>query len=492
MSSTIAFLLFIPLLSLILLTINILFAPHNPYIEKNNAFECGFTSFLGQNRIQFSISFFIFALLFLLFDLEILLVYPYLVSAYVNETYGLLILMIFLGVLTIGFIFELGKKALTIDSKQTNLSNHNSIKKSLLSTIPNTISPILNINENSPFHLMNRSFSSSSISHSQNRISRQSSTIYKDWRKSFSTTNRLELSSVYFQKNKIISNSQIFERQIEARIGKVGSSAKLRDIYLKYMMRQKEYNLSILEKNKVTSKYRLETLRWTYRRSRSVKLSVDRLRDELARKLPRLPKPLLDAKSKGLYRSRQIIGRTPLGVDRLYNEPERIQLPPIHTTRFDVPENGDYAFDSSFVINNPGVLKEDLANRIVRSTGNEWFTPAENDKDMLPPLDTIEPIINSSELIGGNDFPAPILMLACQFIISFDSTKLKSLLFILVKKYKYINYILEQNIKVGPIISIIKNYHTNSIYYNSESNLSKLFKFYLSKYCETIRYYYRK
>jgi NADH-ubiquinone oxidoreductase chain 3 len=137
MSSTIVFFLFIPLLSLILLTINIIFAPRNPYIEKNNAFECGFTSFIGQNRMQFSISFFIFALLFLLFDLEILLVYPYLISAYVNETYGLLILMTFLGVLTIGFIFELGKKALTIDSRQTVLSNHNLIKKSL-SKIPYT------------------------------------------------------------------------------------------------------------------------------------------------------------------------------------------------------------------------------------------------------------------------------------------------------------------------------------------------------------------
>ena len=139
MSSTMVFFLFIPLLSLILLSINIIFAPNNPYIEKNNAFECGFTSFLGQNRIQFNISFFIFALLFLLFDLEILLVYPYLISAYANETYGLLILMIFLGILTIGFIFELGKKALTIDSKQTALSSYKLMKNSLSTTSYSTI-----------------------------------------------------------------------------------------------------------------------------------------------------------------------------------------------------------------------------------------------------------------------------------------------------------------------------------------------------------------
>lgn len=118
MASTIFFFFFIPLLSFILLAVNFIFAPHNPYIEKNGAFECGYSSFLGQNRTQFSISFFIFALLFLLFDLEILLVYPYLVSAYINELYGLVVLLIFLMALTLGFVFELGKKALTIDSRQ--------------------------------------------------------------------------------------------------------------------------------------------------------------------------------------------------------------------------------------------------------------------------------------------------------------------------------------------------------------------------------------
>ena len=120
MTSITFFFFFIPILALVLLMINLIFAPHNPYQEKNSAFECGFTSFVGQNRTQFSISFFIFALLFLLFDLEILLVYPYLVSSYTNETYGLFILLIFLGALTLGFAFELGKKALSIDSRQTN------------------------------------------------------------------------------------------------------------------------------------------------------------------------------------------------------------------------------------------------------------------------------------------------------------------------------------------------------------------------------------
>src|SRR5437764_8112640 len=121
MTNTIFFFIFIPILSFILLLINILLASHNPYKEKDSVFECGFHSFLGQNRTQFSISFFIFALLFLLFDLEILLIYPYVVSAYTNSIYGLFIMLIFFLILTLGFAFELGKKALNIDTVQNKI-----------------------------------------------------------------------------------------------------------------------------------------------------------------------------------------------------------------------------------------------------------------------------------------------------------------------------------------------------------------------------------
>jgi len=119
MSSQIFFFLFVPILAIILLGVNLILAPHNPYEEKNSAFECGFHSFLGQNRSEFSISFFIFALLFLLFDLEILLVYPYVVSSYVNGIFGLIIMLIFFLILTLGFAFELGKNALSIESRQS-------------------------------------------------------------------------------------------------------------------------------------------------------------------------------------------------------------------------------------------------------------------------------------------------------------------------------------------------------------------------------------
>src|ERR1700761_3668023 len=139
MTTMTIFLIFVPLLATIFIAINFIFAPHNPYQEKNSPFECGFHSFLGQNRTQFSISFFIFALLFLLFDLEILLVYPYVVSAYVNGIYGLMIMLIFFLALTLGFAFELGKNALKRDSRQTLVLNNK------VSSFSLSISSIFNI-----------------------------------------------------------------------------------------------------------------------------------------------------------------------------------------------------------------------------------------------------------------------------------------------------------------------------------------------------------
>src|ERR1035438_2250953 len=135
MTSITFFFFFIPLLAFILLAVNLIFAPHNSYQEKNSAFECGFHSFLGQNRTQFSISFFIFALLFLLFDLEILLVYPYVVSSYTNGVYGLMLMLIFFLALTLGFAFELGKNALKIDSRQMFFLRNRSISITTLTSI---------------------------------------------------------------------------------------------------------------------------------------------------------------------------------------------------------------------------------------------------------------------------------------------------------------------------------------------------------------------
>ena len=119
MSAMTFFFLFVCIVAILFLAINLLLAPRNPYGEKISVFECGFHSF-SQTRLPFNISFFIYALLFLIFDLEILLIYPYVVSAYVNSVYGLIVMLIFSIILTIGFVFEIGRGALKIESRQSN------------------------------------------------------------------------------------------------------------------------------------------------------------------------------------------------------------------------------------------------------------------------------------------------------------------------------------------------------------------------------------
>ncbi|EEY24118.1 NADH dehydrogenase subunit 3 (mitochondrion) [Verticillium alfalfae VaMs.102] len=127
MSSMTFFFILVCIIAILFLVLNFVFAPHNPYQEKYSIFECGFHSFLGQNRTQFGIKFFIFGLVYLLLDLEIISIYPYGVSEYDNGIYGLAIVLIFTLIITVGFVFELSKNALKIDSRQslTNLKKSN-------------------------------------------------------------------------------------------------------------------------------------------------------------------------------------------------------------------------------------------------------------------------------------------------------------------------------------------------------------------------------
>lgn len=119
MSSITFLFILVTVITILFLVLNFALAPHNPYQEKYSIFECGFHSFLGQNRTQFGVKFFIFALVYLLLDLEILVVYPFGLSSYENGIYGLIIVLIFIGIITVGFVFELGKNALKIDSRQS-------------------------------------------------------------------------------------------------------------------------------------------------------------------------------------------------------------------------------------------------------------------------------------------------------------------------------------------------------------------------------------
>lgn len=119
MSSITFLFILVSIITLLFLALNFILAPHNPYQEKYSIFECGFHSFLGQNRTQFGVKFFIFALVYLLLDLEILVIYPYGLSNYENGVYGLIVVLLFIAIITAGFVFELGKGALKIDSRQS-------------------------------------------------------------------------------------------------------------------------------------------------------------------------------------------------------------------------------------------------------------------------------------------------------------------------------------------------------------------------------------
>jgi NADH-ubiquinone oxidoreductase chain 3 len=120
MSSITFLFILVSIITLLFLALNFILEPHNPYQEKYSIFECGFHSFLGQNRTQFGVKFFIFALVYLLLDLEILVIFPFGLSSYENGIYGLIIVLLFIGIITVGFVFELGKSALKIDSRQSS------------------------------------------------------------------------------------------------------------------------------------------------------------------------------------------------------------------------------------------------------------------------------------------------------------------------------------------------------------------------------------
>lgn len=76
MSAITILFIFVPILVGILLMANILLAPNRPYSEKVTEYECGYQGVLGQTRSPFSISYYLVGILFMLFDLEVLLLYP--------------------------------------------------------------------------------------------------------------------------------------------------------------------------------------------------------------------------------------------------------------------------------------------------------------------------------------------------------------------------------------------------------------------------------
>ena len=98
-------------LSIGFIILNFLFSPQNPDPEKLSAYECGFEAF-SDSRMEFDVRFYLVAILFIIFDLEIAFLFPWAISLGQIGLFGYISMMIFLFILTVGFIYEWKKGAL--------------------------------------------------------------------------------------------------------------------------------------------------------------------------------------------------------------------------------------------------------------------------------------------------------------------------------------------------------------------------------------------
>ena len=98
-------------LSFIMIFLPMLIGRQKPDTEKLSAYECGFEAF-GDARGKFDVRFYLVAILFIIFDLEVAFLFPWAVSLKTVGVFGFWSMMLFLGVLTVGFIYEWKKGAL--------------------------------------------------------------------------------------------------------------------------------------------------------------------------------------------------------------------------------------------------------------------------------------------------------------------------------------------------------------------------------------------
>ena len=99
------------LLSLVILSLSFVFSTQKADPEKVSAYECGFDPF-DDARARFDIRFYLVAILFIIFDLEVAFLFPWAVSLGNIGLYGFWSMMFFLFILTVGFVYEWKKGAL--------------------------------------------------------------------------------------------------------------------------------------------------------------------------------------------------------------------------------------------------------------------------------------------------------------------------------------------------------------------------------------------
>ena len=102
------------MIGLALMVAPFLLAVRNPDPEKVSAYECGFNAF-DDARMKFDVRFYLVSILFIIFDLEVAFLFPWAVAFKDVGTFGFWSMMVFLAILTIGFIYEWRKGALEWD-----------------------------------------------------------------------------------------------------------------------------------------------------------------------------------------------------------------------------------------------------------------------------------------------------------------------------------------------------------------------------------------
>jgi NADH-quinone oxidoreductase subunit A len=98
----------------VLLALGWVFGPRRPDSEKGSPYECGFEAF-EDSRTKFDVRYYLVAILFIIFDLEIAFLFPWAVSLDAIGGFGLLSMGVFLAVLVVGFVYEWKKGALEWD-----------------------------------------------------------------------------------------------------------------------------------------------------------------------------------------------------------------------------------------------------------------------------------------------------------------------------------------------------------------------------------------
>ena len=98
-------------LSCLFIVMSTLFAPKKPDPEKLSAYECGFNAF-DDARMKFDVRFYLVSILFIIFDLEVAFLFPWIFQVADGNVAAFWSMMVFLGVLTVGFAYEWKKGAL--------------------------------------------------------------------------------------------------------------------------------------------------------------------------------------------------------------------------------------------------------------------------------------------------------------------------------------------------------------------------------------------